>query len=197
MKRHRIETELFKKGLKYICGLDEAGRGPIAGPVVAAAVILPKNIKLPDLNDSKLLTREKREELFVPITKKAMFGVGMVSAHEIDKIGILAATEKAFNLAILDLPQRPEYLLIDGRDPFFFDIPYISIVKGDTNTRCIAAASIIAKVVRDEIMDGQAKIYPQFSFRQHKGYGTKKHMEEIKKYGSCDIHRKTFSPIGQ
>lgn len=195
MKRHKIESELIRKGVKLICGLDEAGRGPLAGPVVGAAVILPENIKLPNLNDSKLLKKEEREELFKMIAKKAIYGAGAVSAAEIDEIGILQATQKAFCLALEAIKIRPEYLLIDGRDAFFFDIPYISIVKGDTQVRCIAAASIVAKVTRDKIMYEQAKFYPQYSFRRHKGYGTKAHYEELAKYGDCPIHRKSFNLI--
>lgn len=199
MKRHKIESELVKKGVELICGLDEAGRGPLAGPVVGAAVILNRNVQLPGLNDSKLLEKEEREELFEIITKKAAYGFGVVDAWEIDKIGILQATQKAFYLALKDMLEtaktRPEYLLIDGRDAFFFDIPYISIVKGDTQVRCIAAASIVAKVVRDGIMWEQEKTYPQYSFRRHKGYGTQAHYEELAKYGDCPIHRKSFNLV--
>jgi ribonuclease HII len=192
MKAHKLELELTKKGINLICGLDEAGRGPLAGPVVAAAVILPKNLRLPSLNDSKLLTERKREKLYEKITKNAKYGVGIVKAHEIDEIGILEATYKAFQKALSNLGERPEYLLIDGRDAFFFDIPYLSVVKGDTKVRAIAAASIIAKVHRDRLMVEQQQKHPKYTFRKHKGYGTKAHLKEIEKYGYCEIHRKTF-----
>ncbi|MFH1720078.1 MAG: ribonuclease HII [Patescibacteria group bacterium] len=197
MKHHRIEIELFAKGLNSVCGLDEAGRGPIAGPVVAAAVSLPEAIDLKDLNDSKLLTAEKREELFKMITGNADWGIGVVTHDEIDKIGILEATQKAFQMAVKDLDNRPEYLLVDGRDAFFFDIPYVSVVRGDLSVRCIAAASIVAKVVRDRIMGEYGKKFPQYSFRKHKGYGTKAHFKELAEFGSCEIHRKTFHPVNE
>lgn len=177
----------------YICGIDEAGRGPLAGPVVAAAVILDKDKEILFLNDSKKLSEKKRNELFDEINDKAFaVGVGIVDEKEIDEINILQATYKAMRLAISNLNIKPQILLNDAVIIPEVDIKQVDIIKGDAKSISIAAASIIAKVTRDRIMCGYHEIYPEYDFLKHKGYGTKKHIDAIKEYGICDIHRKTF-----
>lgn len=183
---------MYKSGFGIICGLDEAGRGPLAGPVVAGAVIWEKGIRIPGLNDSKKLSEIARERLFDVITEKLKWGVGIISNEEIDKKGIKQATFNAFASAIKSLGIKPECLLIDGIDDFKFGIPSVSIEKGDNRIRCIQAASIIAKVTRDKIMVDFAKKYPEYGFREHKGYGTSAHYEAIMRHGACGIHRLTF-----
>ena len=179
-----------------ICGIDEAGRGPFAGPVAAGAVIL--DLTDPDkeilyLNDSKKLSEKKREQLYKEIKEKAVaIGVGLVDNHEIDEINILQATYKAMRLAILSLPVRPDFILADAVHIPDIDIPQEGIIKGDAKSVSIAAASIVAKVTRDHIMLEYDKLYPEYGFASHKGYGTKAHIEALKKYGPLDIHRKTF-----
>ena len=199
------ENLLFKKGFQLVAGLDEAGRGPLAGPVVAAAVSLkaefladPQKLeKLKLVNDSKKLTAKKREELFEIIKTECFeFGVGICDHETIDHINILQATFLAMKIAVSQLKNKPDHLLIDGK----FIIPNSSfnqeaIIDGDALVFSIAAASIIAKVTRDRIMDEMDKKYPQYGFAKHSGYGTKFHMEAIKQYGPCPIHRKTFEPI--
>ena len=191
-----LENSLFKSGFKYIFGLDEAGRGPLAGPVVAGAVVWKKGIKISGLNDSKKLSPEKRERLFKIITSKLEYGVGIVSHEIIDKKGIKYATFMAFKNAIKDINKKykinPECLLIDGIDDFKFGIPSVSIEKGDTRVKCIQAGSIIAKVTRDKIMMDFEKRYPMYGFRSHKGYGTEAHYKAISEHGVCKIHRLTF-----
>lgn len=182
---------------KLIAGMDEAGRGALAGPVVAAAVILPKWTKLPGLTDSKLLSESKREELFAKITRSCDWGVGIISHEEVDEKGLIHATFKAFKAALEDLNERPEHLMIDGRDKFQFDVPHTSIIKGDLKVRCISAASVIAKVTRDKLMLEFAEKYPQYGFDVHKGYGTERHQSALKKYGPSDIHRTSYAPIKQ
>ena len=197
MKLHKLEKELKQKGIRFVCGLDEAGRGPWAGPIVAAAVILPGKIKLPGLKDSKKLNSKKREKLFSIIERHANYGIGIVSHTEIDRLGIVESTQIAFEKALsaLSSATQPEYLLIDGRDQFFFGIPAISIIKGDTKVRCIAAASILAKVTRDRIMDEFDKEFPLYGFCKNKGYGVLSHHRAIIKHGICQIHRRTYEPI--
>lgn len=177
-------------------GVDEAGRGPWAGPVVAACVILNRNIpKLDEINDSKQLTEKKREELYEIIKENSIYGIGAASNKEIDKIGIVKATELAVKRAIERMSEKPTFLLIDGRDNFDLPIKYKTIIKGDSRVKSIAAASILAKVWRDKYMKLVADIYPQYEFEKHKGYGTKIHLEVLKEHGICKIHRISYKPI--
>lgn len=188
-----IEQDYYAKGITLVCGVDEAGRGPLAGPVCAAAVILPQNIVIPGLNDSKKLTDKKRRELFPIIQEKAIaFGIGLASEKEIDEINILQATFLAMERAISHLPVRPEHILIDGNRDKDFGVPSSTVVHGDSLSASIAAASILAKVTRDDLMLETAKLYPNYDFEIHKGYGTKAHYEALQKYGPCPVHRMTF-----
>ena len=187
------EEILYDSGLKYICGIDEVGRGPFAGPVVAGAVILPKGLDILYINDSKKLSAKMREELNEIIIEKAVAtGIGIVSPGEIDDTDILKATYKAMRMAISNLKVKPDLLLNDAVKIPEVDIKQISIIKGDAKSKSIAAASIIAKVYRDNLMDEYDKIYPQYEFSKNKGYGTKNHIEAIKKYGITPIHRQSF-----
>ena len=180
-------------GLHVICGVDEAGRGPLAGPVCAAAVILPEHLQIPGLNDSKKLTDKKRRELFPVIQQQAIaYGIGLASEAEIDEINILQATFLAMRRALEQLTVRPEIALIDGNRETDFGLPVKTVVKGDSLSANIAAASILAKVTRDNLMVELAKEYPEYGFEIHKGYGTKAHYEALRTYGPCPIHRKTF-----
>ena len=180
-------------GLRLICGVDEAGRGPLAGPVCAAAVILPEHLQIPGLNDSKKLTDKKRRELFPVIQEQAIaYGIGLASEQEIDEINILQATFLAMRRALDQLTVRPEIALIDGNRETDFGLPVKTVVKGDSLSANIAAASILAKVTRDNIMVELAQQYPEYGFEIHKGYGTKAHYEALRTYGPCPIHRKTF-----
>lgn len=189
------EKELYNKGYEFIAGTDEAGRGPLAGPVVAAAVILPKNTIITGVNDSKQLTEKKRNELFDIINEKALaVGVAFVDNKKIDEINILEASRLAMMEAIKKLKIKADYILSDAM-PMNIDVPVKPIIKGDALSESIAAASIIAKVTRDRFMDEMDKKYPEYGFKKHKGYPTKDHIEAIKKYGITDIHRKTFKPI--
>ena len=191
---YSYELNALSKGYKNICGVDEAGRGPLAGPVYAAAVILPLNLQIDGLNDSKKLSEKKREQLFDEIKEKAIaYSVGIATEAEIDEINILNATFLAMKRAVDSLTVKADYALIDGnRYPHIGDICEETVVKGDGKVMSIAAASIIAKVSRDRFMLELAKKYPQYQFEKHKGYGTKLHYEMIEKYGVSDIHRKTF-----
>lgn len=189
----RIEGELFSKGYHVICGVDEAGRGPLAGPVCAAAVVLPANLEIPGLNDSKKLTDKRRRELFPVIQQKAIaYGIGLADHREIDEINILQATFLAMERAISQLCVRPDIALIDGNKTKDFGIPTQTVVKGDSLSASIAAASILAKVTRDNIMLEMAKQYPGYGFEVHKGYGTKAHYEKLCLLGASEIHRMTF-----
>ncbi|WP_044893786.1 ribonuclease HII [Bacillus alveayuensis] len=191
----RYEQELYKQNVRYIAGVDEVGRGPIAGPVVAAAVILPKDAYLPGLNDSKKLSEAKREELYEQIMNCAVsIGIGIVSAEEIDQLNIYEATKKAMVQAIQQLMPKPDFLLIDAME-LPVRIPQRSIIKGDANSISIAASSIIAKVTRDRMMKELGEKYPEYGFEKHMGYGTKHHLEAIRQYGVITEHRKSFSPI--
>ena len=188
-----IEDLHFDKGVKIICGVDEAGRGPLAGPVVAAAVILPPHAEIPGLNDSKKLTDKRRRELMPVIKEKAIaWGVGFASHEEIDEINILQATFLAMERAIADLKVKPELALIDGNREKDFGIPVKTVVKGDSRSASIAAASVIAKVTRDDLMLIEAEKYPAYGFEIHKGYGTKAHYEALRQHGPSPIHRMTF-----
>lgn len=192
----KYEKELFKKNINFVAGTDEAGRGPLYGPVVAACVILPKNFKLEGLNDSKKLTEKKRNEYYDYLIKNVIYGVGIVSAEEIDEINIYEASRKAMKLAINKVRKQTkiDYVLSDAM-PIDLDIPVKPIIKGDAKSITIAAASVIAKVTRDKIMYEIDKIHPEYGFKNHKGYPTKKHIEAINKYGLIDDYRKTYGPI--
>lgn len=190
-----FEKELYNEGIEYIAGTDEAGRGPLAGPVVAAAVILPKGLIITGVNDSKQLTEKKREELFDIINEKALaVGVSFIDNNKIDEINILEASRLAMMEAIKQLKIKPQYVLSDAMK-MNIDVPVKPIIKGDALSESIAAASIIAKVLRDRYMDEMDLKYPNYGFKKHKGYPTKDHIEAIKKYGITPIHRKTFKPI--
>ena len=180
-------------GLHVICGVDEAGRGPLAGPVCAAAVILPEHLQIPGLNDSKKLTDKKRRELFPVIQQQAIaYGIGLASEAEIDEINILQATFLAMRRALSQLSIRPEIALIDGNRETDFGLPVKTVVKGDSLSANIAAAAILAKVTRDNIMVELAQQYPEYGFEIHKGYGTKAHYEALRTYGPSPIHRRSF-----
>ena len=188
-----IENSLYTEGYTMICGVDEAGRGPLAGPVCAAAVILPKGLELPGLNDSKKLTDKRRRELFPIIKEQAIaYGIGLASHEEIDEMNILQATYLAMERAIAQLEGKADFALIDGNRAKDFGLPIRTVVKGDSLSASIAAASILAKVTRDDIMLEMAKKYPQYSFEVHKGYGTKAHYEALRIHGHSPIHRMTF-----
>ena len=193
LKMHERENELRGSGIKYIAGVDEAGRGPLAGPVFAAAVILNENEIIEGLNDSKKLSEKRREAIFDIICEKAVaYSICAVDEKRIDEINILNATLEAMAVAVGGLETTPEYVLIDGNKCPQLDIPCESIVKGDSKSASIAAASILAKVSRDRYITEIAAQYPEYGFEQHKGYGTKAHTEAILKYGPCKIHRRTF-----
>lgn len=188
-----IENGVYAEGFQMVCGVDEAGRGPLAGPVCAAAVILPRDIEIPGLNDSKKLTDKKRRELFPIIQEKAIaYGIGYASEEEIDSINILQATYLAMQRAIDQLQGKADFALIDGNRAKDFGIPVKTVVKGDSLSANIAAASVLAKVSRDDRMLELAKEYPQYGFEVHKGYGTKQHYEALRAHGHCKIHRLSF-----
>lgn len=189
-----FENELYENGIKYIAGIDEVGRGPLVGPVVTAAVILPREFYDERINDSKKLTEKKRELLYDVIMENAVsVGIGISSEDVIDKINILEATKKAMIEAVNNLSVKPEHLLIDAVK-LNIDIPQTPIIKGDAKSESIAAASIVAKVTRDRMMIELDKEHPEYDFKHNKGYGTKKHIEAIEKYGILKVHRKTFAP---
>ena len=189
----QIEETFFSQGFDLICGVDEAGRGPLAGPVCAAAVILPKGIDIPGLNDSKKLSDKKRRELYPIITDKAIaYGIAFADHQEIDDINILQATFLAMERAIGQLSCKPQLALIDGNRKKDFGLPVETVVHGDSLSANIAAASILAKVTRDDYMERIANKYPQYGFEIHKGYGTKAHCAAILEFGPCPIHRNTF-----
>lgn len=188
------EKELYKKGYKLIAGTDEAGRGPLCGPVVAAAVILPENYMLEGLTDSKKLTEKKREKFFPIIMEDAIsVGISIVDNHKIDEINILEASRFAMQDAISKLSVKPEYILTDAMDLHCDNC--MPIIKGDAKSITIAAASVIAKVTRDHIMEELDKKYPEYEFKKHKGYPTKRHIELMNKYGVLDIYRKSYGPV--
>ena len=192
-KMLEYERALYAKGYEFICGIDEAGRGPLCGPVVAAAVILKKDDHIEGVNDSKKLSEKKREQLFETIKERAVaWSVGIVDEETIDNINILEATRLAMKKAVEGLKQKPEYALVDAEKKVPIDVPYSPIIKGDALSESIAAASIIAKVTRDHMIIELDKEYPEYGFAKNKGYGTKEHTEAIKKYGLCKAHRKSF-----
>ena len=193
MTMWEIEEEAFAEGYTVICGVDEAGRGPLAGPVCAAAVILPRGHQIPGLNDSKKLTDKKRRELFPLIKEQAVaYGIGMASEKEIDEINILQATYLAMERAIAQLEGKADLALIDGNRAKDFGMAVRTVVKGDSLSANIAAASVLAKVTRDDLMVEMAKEFPGYGFEVHKGYGTKAHYEALRNMGPCAIHRMTF-----
>lgn len=193
-KLKEYEKKLYDKGIKYIAGIDEAGRGPLAGPVVVGCVIMPQDSFIEYVNDSKKVSEAKREMLYEKITNEAIaWSTGIVMQDEIDEINILNATKKALTMAIDNLKVKPEVILVDALEKIdTHQIPYISVIKGDAKIYSISAASIVAKVTRDRIMREYDEIYPQYGFASHKGYGTAKHIQAIKEYGICSIHRKSF-----
>lgn len=190
------ERKYYDMGYELIAGVDEAGRGPLAGPVFAAAVVFAKDTYIPEINDSKKLTEKKREELFEVITQKALYyNIVSVSEQEIDRINILTATLKCFNLAVSGLGKLPDIALIDGNRCGEMPTQFETIVKGDAKSMSIAAASILAKVARDRYVTELDAKYPEYNFKKHKGYGTKEHLEAIAKHGPCPIHRMTFKGV--
>ena len=196
------EKEFYKKGIKLIAGIDEAGRGPLAGPVVVACCIMPENSMIEGINDSKKISEKKRENLYEIIANEAIsYGIGIINQTEIDEINILQATKKGIKMDIKEAEeklakkglQKPEVILVDALTKIDTDgIPYKSIIHGDAISYSIACASIIAKVTRDRIMRKWDEVYPQYGFEAHKGYGTAKHINALKEYGPCPLHRKTF-----
>ena len=189
------ENELRKKGFKYICGIDEAGRGPLAGPVVVASVIMPADSMIEGVNDSKKISEKKREKIYDQILEEAIsYGVAIIGQDEIDEINILNATKKGLTVSLQELSQRPDLILVDALNGIdTMGITYDSIIKGDAKCYSIAAASIIAKVTRDRIMREWDKVYPEYGFEKHKGYGTAAHIAAIRENGICPIHRRSFT----
>ena len=193
LKEH--ENELRNKGFKTICGIDEAGRGPLAGPVVIASVIMPEDSMIEGVNDSKKVSEKKREAIYEQILEEAIsYGVAIIGQDEIDEINILNATKKGLTMSLKELTVKPDLILVDALEHIdTLGIPYEPIIKGDAKAYSISAASIIAKVTRDRIMREWANVYPEYGFEVHKGYGTAKHIAAIKEHGICQIHRKTFT----
>ena len=190
-----IENELHNEKYEYICGIDEAGRGPLAGPVVVASVIMPKDSMIEGVNDSKKVSEKKREKLYDIILDEAIsYGVGIIGQDEIDRINILEATKKGLTMSLKELTTKPDLIIVDAlKNIDTLGIEYKSIIKGDAKCYSIAAASIIAKVTRDRIMRQWAEIYPEYGFDVHKGSGTAAHIAAIKKYGLCPLHRRSFT----
>lgn len=188
-----LENEIYDSGLSPICGVDEAGRGPLAGPVCAAAVILPRGLDIPGLNDSKKLSEKKRESLYDVICREAVsYGIAFATVEEIERLNILQATFLAMNRAIVALGVTPQLALIDGNRDSGIDCPSRCVIKGDATCADIAAASILAKVTRDRYMTELDKQYPQYAFAKHKGYGTALHYERLREFGACEAHRMSF-----
>jgi len=193
-----FEEEIQAQGFRVIAGLDEAGRGPLAGPVVAAAVVLAPTKKMAGIDDSKKLSPEQREKFFSLILQQAAaVGIGVVDAREIDRLNILRASLKAMEQAVQNLPLSPDFLLIDGIHSLTLPLAQRAIPKGDQRCQSIAAASIVAKVTRDRLMLAYHDEYPQYNFARHKGYGTREHLQAIRQYGCCPLHRQSFKPIYQ
>ena len=194
-KLKEIENDLYGKGIEYIAGIDEAGRGPLAGPVVVASVIMPKDSFIEGVNDSKKVSEKKREKLYEQIIEEAIsYSISIIDEKKIDEINILNATKQGLTNCIEDLKVKPNIILVDALEHIDTKgIPYMSIIKGDAKSYSIAAASIIAKVTRDRIMREWDEVYPVFGFEKHKGYGTANHIKAIKEHGICPIHRKSFT----
>ena len=195
----RFERRLYRQGVQPIAGLDEAGRGPLAGPVIAAAVILPPNFRLRGLTDSKQLSSLVRESYYEALVSnpEVLFGIGLASVAEIDQINILRATYLAMQRAVSGLALLPEHLLIDGLPVPTFALPQTAIVDGDTKSFSIAAASVIAKVTRDLMMVSWHEEFPVYEFASNKGYGTPEHLQKLRSHGPCILHRRTFGPVAQ
>lgn len=193
-KLKEFDKQFFDMGNKYVCGIDESGRGPLAGPVVVASVIMPKDSMLEWINDSKKVTEKRREILYDRILNEAIsYGVGMANQDEIDEINILRATKKALTQAVSQMKIKPNIILVDALEKIdTLGIPYKPVIKGDATSYSIATASIIAKVTRDRIMREWDKVYPEYGFERHKGYGTAMHISAIRQYGLTPLHRKTF-----
>ena len=192
---YKYERELREKGITLIAGVDEVGRGPLVGPVVAACCILPEKFNLDGLTDSKKLSEKKRDYYFEEIKRQAIsYGIGVVSAKKIDEVNIYEATKIAMKEAINNMPIKPEHILIDAM-PLELDIPTTSIIKGDLKSITISAASVLAKVTRDRMLYELDKEYPMYDFKSNKGYGTKKHLEAIEEFGVIDEHRRSYSPV--
>lgn len=194
-KLNHFESELHQKGIRQVAGIDEAGRGPLAGPVIAACVILDPEVVLPGVNDSKQLTASGREKLFDRITNCALdYGIGQVSARDIDRINIYEAARLAMTRAVEHMTLQPDYLLIDAMK-LHVRVPQLSLIKGDARSNSIAAASILAKVTRDRLMTDLGRQYPEYGFAENKGYGTSQHLAALKTCGACPEHRLSFSPV--
>ncbi len=192
---YEYEEQLYNQGIKLIGGIDEVGRGPLIGPVVTACVILPKNYVLDGLTDSKKLSEKKREKFYEILMKDAIsIGIGIVDEKEIDKVNIYQATKEAMAQAVDNMKIKPEHILVDAM-PLELEIPTTSIIKGDAKSITIAAASVIAKVTRDRMLDELDKIYPMYDLKHNKGYPTKKHLEAISKYGITKYHRLSYGPV--
>lgn len=192
-----LETQLWKRGFQAVAGVDEVGRGPLAGPVVAACVVLPRGFSVPEVNDSKRLSPKKRERLFDQILQDAQeVGVGIVTEKTIDRMNILNASLRAMWKAVSELKETPEFVLVDGNQRIpNLSLPQMPVIKGDARSLSIAAASIVAKVTRDRIMLEYHEKYPEFRFAEHKGYATKTHVEALKTFGPCQIHRRSFKLV--
>jgi ribonuclease HII len=194
----QYENELRAHGIRVVAGVDEAGRGPLAGPVVAAAVILPEAFRLPGLTDSKQLSAAVREQLFVALRsdRAVAVAVGVAPAWEIDQVNILQATHRAMQRALGTLERQPQHVLVDGLPVPSLTLPQTAIVGGDAQSLSIAAASVIAKVTRDRLMEGWHRCFPHYGFDRHRGYPTKEHLQRLCTYGPCPIHRRSFAPVG-
>ena len=195
---YEFEEKLYDEGFHLICGVDEAGRGPLAGPLVVAACILPPFLRIEGINDSKQLSAKKRKELYKVIVKNALaYKIVFVTEEDVDSLNIYQATKKGMLMAIAGLKNKPDYALIDAMPLGELEIPPNSIIHGDARCASVAAASILAKVTRDEYMEKMDIKYPNYGFKKHKGYGTKAHMQALEKYGPCKIHRKSFAPVSK
>ena len=195
---YEFEEKLYDEGYHMICGVDEAGRGPLAGPVVVASCILPPFLRIDGINDSKQLSSKKRSELFKIIVKNAIdYNIVFIDEKDVDDLNIYQATKKGMLQAIHGLKNKPDYALIDAMPLGELEIPHNSIIHGDARCASVAAASILAKVTRDEYMEKMDVKYPNYGFKKHKGYGTKAHIEALEKYGTCEIHRKTYAPVSK
>ena len=195
---YEFEEKLYDEGFHLICGVDEAGRGPLAGPLVVAACILPPFLRIEGINDSKQLSAKKRKELYKVIVKNALaYKIVFVTEEDVDSLNIYQATKKGMLMAIAGLKNKPDYALIDAMPLGELEIPHNSIIHGDARCASVAAASILAKVTRDEYMKKMDIKYPNYGFKKHKGYGTKAHMQALEKYGPCKIHRKSFAPVSK
>ncbi len=194
-----LEETLAGKGYEAICGVDEVGRGPLAGPVVAAAVIIPKGVIIEGLDDSKKLTPLQRDHLFDVIAELGIpCAIGIIDHETIDRINILKASLMAMRKAVMDIKASPDFVIVDGNFTIpNLNLPQMAIIEGDANCRAIAAASVVAKVTRDRIMDRMEGLYPSYSFSKHKGYCTPLHLEELRTHGPCDIHRRSFKPVAE